>query len=68
MGSLERHSVVKFHFTLCVSIDFIESLDKISHVAVKEPGPLCARPAICVNALDVVQEVPVLCAPHYLCS
>lgn len=59
-ASPERHFVVKFHFTLCVSIDFIESLDKIGHVVVKEPGPLCARRAFRLNALDAVLEVSTL--------
>lgn len=42
---------------VCVSIDFIESLDKIGHVVVKEPGALCARRAFRLNALDAALEV-----------
>lgn len=42
-GELQEHSVVKFHFTLCVSIDFYWSLDKIGQDIVKRPSPLCTR-------------------------
>lgn len=42
-GQLQGHSVVKFHFTLCVSIDFYWSLDKISQDIVKRPSPLCTQ-------------------------
>lgn len=42
-GGLQEHSVVKFHFTLCVSIDFYWSLDKISQDIVKRPSPLCTH-------------------------
>lgn len=42
-GQLQGHSVVKFHFTLCVSIDFYWSLDKISQDIVKRPSPPCTQ-------------------------
>lgn len=42
-GKLQEHFLVKFHFMVCVSIDFYWSLDKISHNAAKRPSPRCSH-------------------------
>lgn len=67
-GELQKHSVVKFHFTLCVSIDFYWSLDKISQDIVKRPSPLGTH---CLgkdrNRVRNVQSVRMCCVTVRIC-